>query len=351
MTAMDRLGFLFHTPELLNHFRDVIDLLPPGSFDLVVCWDAENSPDMRAAAQRWNANLVTTAEVLQSGRRYRFLVSNHPVQVGPQPLIKDLAEKNVRFMYAAGKSGWNLSDWNRLYDLILCFGPFHAAAFGECSDAVVLQMGYPRFDRFFDPSVDFTELRRRFNCDPGRKTVVWLPTWSTLSSIGLFDQEVAALMETHNVVVKVHPLMPKSEPERVAALKTRGFTCFIEDATDNLPLYQLADCMLFDYGGPPFAGIYTDKDMLLLNVPDAQSDPLMGDDSPDILIRHHLPNVDAHEDGIAQALNDPDLWPAQKATRRFLRREFFAPYYGFSSSVAASALMNLRNILPSGTQR
>jgi hypothetical protein len=346
MTAIDRIGFLFHTPELLNHLTCVIDLLPSGSFDLLVCWDAENNSEMQAAAQRWGANIVTTTEVIQSGQRYAFLVSNHPVQVGPPALIKELAEKNIRFMYAAGKSGWNLRAWNNLYDLILCFGPFHAAAFGECSDAVVLQMGYPRFDRFFDPVVEFGELQRRFNCDPHKKTVVWLPTWSTLSSIGIFDQEIAALMDTYNVVVKVHPLMPGSEPDRVASLERHGYNCFITDSTDNLPLYQLADYMLFDYGGPPFAGIYTDKDMLLLNVPDAEADSLMGSDSPDILIRHHLPNLNADKHGIAQALADQDLWPAQKAVRKFLRREFFAPYYGFSSSVAALALTHLRNILP-----
>jgi hypothetical protein len=73
----------------------------------------------------------------------------------------------------------------------------------------------------------------------------------------------------------------------------------------------------------------------------------MGSDSPDILIRQHLLNVNAGELGIARALADQDLWPAQKAVRKFLRREFFAPYFGFSSSVAASALRNLRNILPS----
>jgi hypothetical protein len=301
---------------------------------------------MQAAAQHWNTNLVTTTEVIQSGQRYPYLVSNHPVQLSPSPLIKDLAAKNIRFMYAAGKSGWNLSAWNNLYDLILCFGPFHAAAFGECSDAVVLQMGYPRFDRFFDPSVDIGQLRRQFNCDPNRKTIVWLPTWSRLSSIGLFDQEVTSLKETYNVVVKVHPLMPGSEPDRVAALEENGFNCFITDSSDNLPLYQLADYMLFDYGGPPFAGIYTDKNMVLLNVPDAESDPFMGSDSPDILIRQHLVNVNAGEHGIARTLADRNLWAEQKAVRKFLRREFFAPYYGFSSSVAASALKHLRNILP-----
>ena len=198
MAAIDRIGFLFHNPELINHLGGVIELLPAGTFDLLVCWDAENSSEMNEAARRWGAKLVTTSEVIQSGDRYRFLVSNHPVHLHPRPLIQDLAERNIRFMYAAGKSGWNLSAWNNLYDLILCFGPFHAAAFGDCSDAVVLQMGYPRFDRFFDAAVNLDQLRRKFNCDPKKKTIVWLPTWSTLSSIGLFDQEVASLMETYN---------------------------------------------------------------------------------------------------------------------------------------------------------
>jgi capsular polysaccharide biosynthesis protein len=340
-----RMGFLFHTPELLNHFSCVMDLLPADSFDLVVCLDAENSSEMSSAAARRQARMLTTREVISSGKRYDYLVSNHPIMLSGPSALGQLAEKNVRFMYAAGKSGWNLSDWNSLYDLILCFGPYHAAEFAKRSDAVILQMGYPRLDGFFNGTIDVGQLQRRFHCDPAKQTVVWLPTWKTLSSVGHFDRQVSALTATYNVVVKLHPLMLGSEPERVTALQQYPFTDFIADASDNLPLYLLADFMLFDYGGPPFAAIYTDKRMLLLNVPNAANDPLTGEDSPDISIRQTIVNIDAEDGDIARLLADDDLWEAQKKQRQALRKQYFAPYYGFSAQVAALALSNLDHIL------
>jgi len=340
---IDRIGFLVHSAELLNHFGCVWELLPRGSFDVLLHGEAESLK--KAEFSRWECRVGSTAENLDSRTRYRYLVSNHPISLGEWPLIKLLGSVNVRFMYAAGKSGWNLLGWNDLYDVILCFGPYHAAAFEKCSEAVVLQMGYPRFDRYFTTKPDIGELQERYGCSPSKKTVVWLPTWKTLSSVGFFDQEISALTETYNVVVKLHPLMPGSEPDRVTALKRHPFTRLIADSSDNLPLYQLADYMLFDYGGPPFGAIYTDKNMILLNVPNAENDELTGIGSPDIRIRQNLVNVNAGERAIARLLADDSIWQKQRHVRRAIRKVYFAPYFGFSSKVAASALLNLDSIV------
>jgi hypothetical protein len=340
-----RTGFLFHTPELLNHFSCVIDLLPAGSFDLVVCWEAEKSAEMNAAAHRWKTQLITVREALSSGSRYDWLVSNHPVMLGDPSVIRQLAAVNVRFMYAAGKSRWNFGSWNNVYDVILCYGPYHATEFANRTDALIIQMGYPRLDAYFNTPTDSAKLKKRFNCDPEKQTVVWLPTWKGLSSVGLFDRQVSALSASYNVVVKLHPLMPGSEPWRVTALQEYPFTHVITDASDNLPLYRLADFMLFDYGGPPFAGLYTDKRMLLLNVPAAENDELAGPDSPDIALRRTIANVDADSGDIERMLSDDQLWEAQAQQRRALRKLYFAPYYGFSARVAALSLMNLQHIL------
>ena len=346
--TIDRIGFLVQSSELLNHFGSVFDLLPPESFDVLILGDTEESRLILSRVAHWKCNVVSVTDTLNNGTRYRYLVSNHPVRVYDEPLIKQLALKNVRFMYSAGKSGWNLRDWNGLYDVILCFGPYHAAAFAECSDAAIVQMGYPRFDKYFSVTGDKCDLRQRFNCNASKETVVWLPTWKSLSSVGRFDQEVANLTASYNVVVKLHPLMIGSEPDRVEALKRFSFTSLILDASDNTPLYSLADFLLCDYGGPPLAGIYTDKNLLLLNVPDAEGDELTGENSPDLEIRKHIVNVNAEDSGIARILADRTVWEAQKFARRMLRRKYFAPYFGFSSQVAASTLLNLDNILGKG---
>lgn len=339
--TIDRIGFLLHTPELVNHYKCVWEVLPDDSFDIVV---SHPMADIPAEYRPWQQRIVSAASVLAAKKRYRYLVSNHPIHYGKKPLIVDLGEINVRFMYAAGKSGWNLREWNTLYDVIMCFGPYHAEQFSRVCGARVVQMGYPRFDRYFTTPLDKAAALARLGCDPAKKTVVWLPTWGKLSSVGWFDAEISALTAEWNVVVKVHPLMPGREPEKLKALERHRFTTLITDASDNMPLYQLADFMLFDYGGPPFAGVYSDKDMLLLNVPGAESDELTGGGSPDIEIRKHLVSVNPGEEAVARALAADGVWESQRESRRQLRDTYFAPYFGTSAKRAAEILLGLGDL-------
>lgn len=342
--AIERIGFLVHSKELLNHYGCVWDLMPEGSFDVVL--HGTSGLPQPADLTRWKCNVTSTRALLDADRFYRVLVSNHPVSDHGEPLIKRLGQTNVRFMYAAGKSGWNLSAWNRLYDVVMCFGPYHALNFSQASDAIVVQMGYPRFDRFFNDHVDREALARAQGCNPAKQTIVWLPTQGAISSLGHFDAEIGALTDRYNVIVKVHPLTPTAEPGRIEALKRLGLTRVITDSEDNLPLYQLADFMLFDYGGPPLAGIYTDKRMVLLNVPGAADDSLTGDDSPDVSIRKHLVNIEATDNALAALLADETTWTTQQHARRTLRSLYFAPHHGFSSHVAAQTLLNVSKLLP-----
>ena len=340
-----RLAFLIHAEELLNHYRSVCQLLHPGSFVFLIHGNESESAQIADVIARDGWHSMTTADVLNDGRRFRALVSNHPVSFDEPPLIKRLADINIRFMYAAGKSGWNMREWNQLYDAILCYGPYHAERFRACTDATVFEMGYPRFDSFFDGSFDRPRLVESLGCDPHRQTVVWLPTWHDLSTVGLYDEAMAGLGDRFNVVVKVHPLMAASEPGKVDALAALGFNCVIRDAMDNVALYRLADYVVCDYGGPAFGAIYTDRNLLLLNIAEAQHNELLGDDSTELLIRQSILNVDRTQaDQIGRLLVDESVWAAQRDERARLRRVFFAPYFGYSSRMAATILENIERI-------
>ena len=64
-------------------------------------------------------------------------------------------------------------------------------------------------------------------------------------------------------------------------------------------------------------------------------------DSPDLFIRKYLVNVDPKKGQIAHILADSSLWDEQETVRRRLRNYYFSPYFGFSSQIAASMLLNL----------
>jgi protein O-GlcNAc transferase len=343
-----RHGFLLHIPEIVNHMRPIWQRLPAGSFEVINAGEGEDALQIAALAAAESVPCVPVEQRLQSGLRSPVLISNHPIDPSGVPLIKRLGRINVRLMYALGKAGWNQSAWNALYDAVLCFGPYHVEALAGFP-AVKLQVGQPRFDAFDALLPERERWLARHGCDPSRRTVVWLPTWKDLSSVGVFDDAVAALCERHNVVVKLHPLMSAQEPDKVAALRALGLNTVIADCSDNLPLYVIADWVLCDYGGPAFGALLTDRNLLLLDRPDAQADPLVGADSPDLRLRESVCHVDADARWqIAGLLEDDALWAQQREVRRLLRQTYFAPYRGCAAELSAACLRNIETIVRDG---
>jgi len=343
-----RFGFLMHIPELFNHYRAVWQCLPPGSFEVVNAGTGTDARQITDLSGAEGIGCVGAAQRQQSQSRYECLVSNHPIDPsGPVPLIKRLGRINVRLMYSVGKAGWNLRDWNQLYDVILCFGPYQREALAVVTGAVLVEVGYPRFDAFFELLPRRRELLEAMGGDPGKRTVVWLPTWKELSSVGWHDAAVAGLTRDFNVIVKLHPLMSQQEPGKAQALRELGLLRVVTDSSDNMPLYVVADWVLCDYGGPAFGAIYADRNLVLLDVPDAGNDPMLGADSPDLVIRQVIPHLAPTEGNtLRDLLEDARRWDDQRRIRRGLRSAFFAPHLGYSGTVAAQALLHVDRLVP-----
>lgn len=329
-------------PEMFHHYRNVLERLGRDAFELVLLF-GPGERELTATLDALGYRYVFVEELLRTGTVYRHLVSEHRFAGrGPVSLQKIIGVINVRFMYALGKSRWNFSAWNRLYDLILCFGPFQVERLGFCTRTLKREIGYPRYDKFFTEQIDREQWLRRFGCDPRKKTVVWLPTWKKLSSVALYAEAVASLLGECNVVVKPHPLSLVHEPDLVAQLEGRGFTAVIRELVDNTYLYAIADVVLCDYGGPPFGAIYTDRNLLLLNLPGAERDENTGADSADLLLRRHIVNLDPERRAeLGAIVRDDAGWARQARERAVLRDLFFAPHRGDASRAAAEVLGSL----------
>ncbi len=343
----DRIGFLVHHHEMFNHFSAVWKKLGKDRFDIVVVGDdGVTLRESTELARPHGYRIVEGAQLLSNRTRYRHLVSNHYVgNYDSGFLINALGERNIRFMYALGKAKWQYADWNSAYDAFLCYGPYHAEHLARFK-GIKLQMGYPRYDEFFHNTIDVGAWKRKFHCREDRKTIVWLPTWKELSSISIYARAVSALSANYNVIVKPHPLSIPEEPDKIALLQQLPFTNIILSHLDNLYLYTIADYILCDYGGPIFGAIYTDRNLLLLDVESAELHSDTGSDSPDVAIRSVVPHVSSADvPQIQRILADADLWQQQKLKRHQARARFFAPYYGFASDVAALLLNNIEMVL------
>jgi hypothetical protein len=350
-----RLAFALHVSELANHYGPIWGHLDPDEFE-IVCASADPAENERiasfAAEHRYRARFV--GDVLAQGRTYAAVVSNHigaAGNVGPQaePAVLRLGERQVRLMYALGKDAWNFAPWNEQYDLILCWGPYQAGRLAEFERPRVVQVGYPRFDRFVRMTEPRREVVARMGGDPDRPTLVWLPTWSHQSSIDAFADEIAGLRGDFNVLLKVHPLTATTEPERMTRLADLGLRPVADVNFDNVELFHAADMVAADYGGSAFGAIYADRELVLLNTPGVGEDPgdrYVGPDSLDVRLREWILNIDpGGGDAIRTHLADPTAREQQRGTRERLRRSLFAPFNGCAGEVAATVLRNIEAIL------
>ena len=333
---------------MFNHYRPVWQELGKNNFDLVLYGDQSNRQISRNMAKAEGYRVVEHELVRDSDTKYPIFVSNHSMyEHKKRPINFWLGEVQVRFMYALGKAKHNFSSWNNDYNLILCFGPYQAQRLKQCCSAAVFEMGYPRYDRYFTNSLDKAKIHQELGLDSNKQTIVWLPTWKELSSIDNFADAMSALSVKYNLVVKTHPLAAVEEPERLEQLKKLTFTKVITEIYDNLNLYTIADWVVADYGGPAFGALYLDKPLILLNMPNAENDELTGFDSPDILLRESIVNIDQQQRWqIEDLILQNNVWQQQKESRRKLRQQHFCPSYGFSARLAAAAIQNVKHILP-----
>jgi len=346
-TTGDEIAFLVPHEELLNHFIPVWQALAGYEYSVVLAGEEAEIERIEARLDALGVKHRHVDEVEASQQKLPILVSNQPQDPsGSEPLIKRLAHRNVRFMYAAGKGGWNFAPWNELYDLILVMGPAQHQALSHFRNPVILPMGWPRMDAYFNQTWDRAALQARFHCDPQRKTIVWLPTWTEVSSVALYADTLAKLTRDYNVVVKLHPMHGEQAPEDFARLQAAGFNCLLTGSEDNVPLLQLADWVFADYGGSPFAAMYAGKPLLLLDVPHAATHFTMGVDSPDLLLRESLLHIAPDEqDQIIDLLLDSTLWQTQITLAAEVLAQHIYPFRGCAATLAASYLSNCNTVL------
>ena len=342
---VERIGFLIHMAEMFNHYKNVIYHFNRNDYVLILYEEAKTLVPLLEEMQ---VPFIFLREVQEKGYSFKYLVSNHVMGRGKTGnwIIQEIGIKNIRFMYALGKSQWNYSDWNSVYDLILCFGPYQVNQLSFCKDTKKLQIGYPRYDGFFNEKIDKNYWLGKFNCDLTKKTIVWLPTTGTLSSVKTFYSSIANLKGQYNIVVKPHPLSLTADADAVGLLKKQGFNAVIDELIDNSYLFYIADYIFSDYGGTAFGAIYTDRNLVLLNVANAEDDSLTGIDSADIALRQSIINIDPENSNKLPAiLSDPQIWEVQKQVRNQLRSTYFAPYYGNGAEITANILKYLDPIL------
>lgn len=335
--VIPKLAFLFHIPDVYYHYRPVLDLLPQDSFDIVLPDDPP--PVLLEMMEAREYRYAYISDLLAAKTMYKYLVSDH-LFLNDYKLMQDLGTRHIRFFSELGYDRLQLGNYNRLYDMMLCFGRYQEQRLNFCSRTRFFQVGWPRFDGWFQHlEVDREKLLDDLNCDRYRPVVVWLPTFGDLCSIDAYAETIGKLADRYNIIVKPHDFTLLEEPERIQALRKLKIQSLISEPFDEMLLYFIADCVLADYGGTSFGSLYCDQRLILLDLPNAFEHEFTGMGSSDVVMRNHYPSVDPGDNpDVLIRLIEGETYRVDNTRLNRLRDRLFAPYYGRAAQEAATIL-------------
>ncbi len=355
LKLINKIGFYVFSYTIFNHYRPIIEINPE-LFEIVVpdYFEEENIVKIRKDLKRKDIKIRYHKELIDNNLFYEKLVSNnvyHTNEIindkgdisikGQVPTIKLLGKKNINFMYTAGKSQITVSYWTKYYDGILCFGPYHEQKFKLKNKIPISQMGYPRFDKYFKPGFKRDELLKKFKCNPKKKTIIWLTTWSELSSVDKYLKAISSLINDYNIVVRPHPTMKKHDPENYKKLFTIDFNYIDDNEDDNVQLYAIADLMFFDYGGSMFGALYLKKNFAFLEMNSkAKNHIYLGSESSEDYLKSFFPDRVANLENLKFICDYCLKNPPSNSIMNSLREEFFnTNYLGNSAKRAYDILI------------
>ena len=352
---INKTAFYIYSLTIFNHFRPVIEI-NPNFFEILVSEDLEiekivhirsilkEDVKIRTISELIHNNLIYKKLVSNRGdHEYKFLDDKHNLQIEKTiPLIKLAGKKNIRFMYTAGKDKYTISSyWNKYYDGILCYGSYHEKKFKVRHAIPTSQMGYPRFDKYFKPGFERESLIRKFKCDPSKQTIVWLTTWSNLSSIEKYIKEISSLTNTYNIVARPHPQIKTNNPESYKKLFKVNFNYVDDSLDDNVQLFALADLMIFDYGGSMFGALYLNKNFAFLDMKiESKNSNRLGGLSSEDYLKSFFPERIATLENLKYICNYCLKNPPKNSVIKSLREEFFNTSYQGNSAERAYNLLN-----------
>jgi len=202
---------------------------------------------------------LSTAEFFS---KYAILVT--PFYGG---LLKNPCNKNkkkVQIQYGISKESWAYGLHNAYIDLQLCAGP-HSAENFKLYGSKIVATGEPKHDRFFSikSKEDIIE-ELGLRLDAQKETLLYLPTWGSLSSVLIGVPALIQLSNEYNIVIKIHHMTALYETEERMLIENSSLQ-IIDETTSVMDALKIADVVISDNSSAIFDAVVTKKRLVLID--------------------------------------------------------------------------------------
>ena len=343
---INKIGFYIYIENHLAHLLPIIKHLPKGSVEFI-------TPEINGIPKyfdRTDIPVHSSLDLLADSKKFKCVVSlfmvapswfqsleNHFID-GKKKLgshyFKRLAEKNVRMQYSLGAMPLDLKNYMKSYQSIFVYGPYEEKIYRNLlREKNIYQVGIPKFDNSFSntmPQIDcLSKLNKKL------ETILWLPTYDSLSSIPKYLLTMSALTRFYNVILKPHPLESSELIEQV-----KKTPIILSQFMDSAHYFKWADFVFCDYGGSAFGALYFNKPIVFLSPekPEIKMNTYSSN-SPELLLRQKFLTITEEKPkDIIKILKETDFWIKDANKRSELKSKFFFENPGASGVKAAKIL-------------
>lgn len=185
--------------------------------------------------------------------------------------------------------------------------------------------GYSQMDKLFRP----VEIPLEVEIDPGRKIVLYAPTWTPgLSSADMLDDQAVDLIRGRRtdvtLLIKPHPVTALHRPEwietwRRLAASDDHVHLFDDPACDVMPFLKNADVLVTDTSSVMLQYLAVDRPIVLITNPARHGLPHFDPSGIEWLWRdmgREIHDVADLASAVSDALDDPGLGAAERAGYR-----------------------------------
>jgi hypothetical protein len=294
MNDIVRIGFYVKNSFQVDHLAPLFRQTPGAK------WIAKNRKKIKALERFSSQKVVTSIFRLRSimDKDFDFVIS-HANPPGKRKLLKS---KFIMVQYGYAKEPYNFGAWRENADLILAYGEYARAKFSKRARS--LTIGNPRWDDW--TSSEFKELsfsRLQKYKHGSNATILYAPTWGSLSSISDWIKPIIDLSKNYSVIIKTHH---NSKIDSEILEHSNSANIHFLPGEDLFSLFCVADVVISDFSGAIFDAILCELPVVLVapnNFDNTKMGKKLNLDSIEIRQRSELGYVVKSEVDLRYALN------------------------------------------------
>lgn len=166
--------------------------------------------------------------------------------------------KKIQIYHGVVDKNWTYSPHNKWYDLLLVSGHYAEGRLQKIGIAKskIKVVGFPKLDTYYK-----SNRKKETSIIPKLPTIVYAPTWGTITSLPFMLRELIKLHKRYRLIVKPHYY---TYWHYIDFLKDFGITLWENE--DIIPLFDKADILISDSSSAMFEFLITGKPVIAIDV-------------------------------------------------------------------------------------